>query len=70
MSSGLYPQSISRNLIRITGHGYHENRGMPDMDTADRRTLKDYAGLTLATGVAFLPPSVSLTPLQVRWLGQ
>ena len=70
MSSPLYPQSVSRNLIRVSGTHYAENRRMPDADQAQSRALKAYAGASEGALGGFLPLSISTTPLSVRWLGQ
>lgn len=70
MSSEFYPKSVSRNLIRISGSGYHENRSLPDAEKTITRTLKDYAGQTHIANGGYLPLSITVLPLHVHWLGQ
>lgn len=70
MSTEHYSNCMSRNLMRVSGTVYSENRpARLNAETAGR-TLKDYAGLPHLAKGGYLPLSITVLPLQVHWLGQ
>lgn len=75
MSSEFYPNSISRNLLRISGTGYSENsersvrpqiQGAGAVAGVVRRILRDYIAHPLLSDGRSL--SGAMHPLHVRWM--